>query len=334
MFSRFTVLVPLVSKEAAVVADALWKMFALLGPPRILQSDNGREFVNKVIKSFTELMGIDRKFIAPYTPRSNGVAERWVQSTKVILNKLMNGKVTHFDSFLPMVQYALNTKPNPVTKTKPYSLMFGRATNGFADYANAEWSPQAIEELVSKVDELAEIVYPTVADVVSHRRRHTVRKGNNKRVKGSVLEVGSFVFLTDPQRRSKLEARRIGPFKVTERTGRGLYKLIDSKESTLPSEYPRDQLFLYCTPNDNNKFIDREALSDITYEVEAIRDHRQGDDGTMEYLVHWAGYTDAMDSWEPEGNFEEADIIAEYWKHIQTKLGKMPQKRGRGRRPK
>ena len=45
--TKFTHLRPLKSKHAAFVAFELFKIFSTFGAPRILQSDNGKEFVNQ-----------------------------------------------------------------------------------------------------------------------------------------------------------------------------------------------------------------------------------------------------------------------------------------------
>ena len=49
--TKFVVLRPLKSKTADEVCDNIIDIFTLLGAPCILQSDNGREFVNKIIDS-------------------------------------------------------------------------------------------------------------------------------------------------------------------------------------------------------------------------------------------------------------------------------------------
>ncbi len=49
-WSKFQFAYPLINKSAVDVAVALQKyVFPILGLPSILQSDNGREFVNKII---------------------------------------------------------------------------------------------------------------------------------------------------------------------------------------------------------------------------------------------------------------------------------------------
>lgn len=54
-FSKYSWLFPMVSKEAINVAHILQSIFYQFGPPKILQSDNGREFVAKVITDLTKI---------------------------------------------------------------------------------------------------------------------------------------------------------------------------------------------------------------------------------------------------------------------------------------
>jgi hypothetical protein len=48
--TKFVFLRPLRSKTAEEVSYNLIDIFSIIGAPMILQSDNGREFVNKVIR--------------------------------------------------------------------------------------------------------------------------------------------------------------------------------------------------------------------------------------------------------------------------------------------
>ena len=51
------------------------------------------------------------------------------------------------------------------------------------------------------------------------------------------------------------------------------------------------------------------------FEVEAVLDHRDGDDGQREYLVAWVGYPDEeQDTWEPSQNLTEhaGEILTAY----------------------
>ena len=76
IMSKFVVLKPLLNKSKESIARALWETFSLFGPPKIIQSDNGLEFVNHVITALCAFLYIDKRTISAYNPRANGAAER------------------------------------------------------------------------------------------------------------------------------------------------------------------------------------------------------------------------------------------------------------------
>ena len=53
--TKFVVLRPLKSKRAAEVAYHVLDIFCLFGSPHILQSDNGREFANEIVKELVDV---------------------------------------------------------------------------------------------------------------------------------------------------------------------------------------------------------------------------------------------------------------------------------------
>jgi len=76
-FTRFSWAYPVTSKKTNIVALKLFELFTEIGPPTILQSDNGREFTSKVIKDLTKLW--DNLKIINGCPRhlqSQGLIER------------------------------------------------------------------------------------------------------------------------------------------------------------------------------------------------------------------------------------------------------------------
>ncbi|CAF3467484.1 unnamed protein product [Rotaria socialis] len=68
-FSKFSWSYPLKNKSAAEVALKLRELFFVFGPPRLLHSDNGREFVASVIHELKELFP-DMMFV-----RENGIVD-------------------------------------------------------------------------------------------------------------------------------------------------------------------------------------------------------------------------------------------------------------------
>jgi hypothetical protein len=66
------------------------------------------------------------------------------------------------------------------------------------------------------------------------------------------------------------------------------------------------------------------------YDVENILDHKKSKDGVVSYLVKWEGYGDKHNSWVKSSNFDDLDIIKEYWKSIAP--AKKPKKQRKGRK--
>jgi transposase InsO family protein len=82
VFSKYAFAIPLTSKKATGIASALGKIFSTKNAPlpRILQSDNGKEFVADVVKNVCKKCGIFQFFSYPYSPL--GFIERFNQTLK------------------------------------------------------------------------------------------------------------------------------------------------------------------------------------------------------------------------------------------------------------
>ena len=108
--TRFVFLRCFPDKSARSVAASLFSIFIDFGFPKIIQSDNGFEFVNTVVKALTSEFTIDHRLITPYHPRANGLAERFVQTACRAIKKLLEGDESNWDLHVPAVQLAINLR--------------------------------------------------------------------------------------------------------------------------------------------------------------------------------------------------------------------------------
>jgi transposase InsO family protein len=109
VLTRYVVAQPLKTKSMEEIADALYGVFTLLGPPKVIQSDNGAEFVNTLVEELMRVSKIDHRRVAPYNPRANGLAERMVQSVKQGLQKRLEGEFDKWNKVLRGVVYDINS---------------------------------------------------------------------------------------------------------------------------------------------------------------------------------------------------------------------------------
>lgn len=87
----------------------LKSMFARFGIPQFFISDNGPPYNSKVFRSFCDDWGIVHKISSPYLPRSNGLAERSIQTVKKMLNKY---KESGSDPYIALLHYRTTPKSN------------------------------------------------------------------------------------------------------------------------------------------------------------------------------------------------------------------------------
>ncbi len=72
-------------------------------PPKELLSDQGREFLNQTVTELSKICGIERKVTAPYSPRTNGLPERFNQTLIASLKTHAEHEPANWDKWLPYV---------------------------------------------------------------------------------------------------------------------------------------------------------------------------------------------------------------------------------------
>jgi IS30 family transposase len=70
--TKFVFLRALPNKTMEVIAQALFEIFGLIGFAKVVQSDNGKEFVNQVLSAMFKIARIDHRLITAYHARANG----------------------------------------------------------------------------------------------------------------------------------------------------------------------------------------------------------------------------------------------------------------------
>ncbi|CAF1021745.1 unnamed protein product [Rotaria magnacalcarata] len=127
-FSKYSWLYPFPSKEAINVAETLKSIFYQFGPPRILQSDNGREFVAKVILDLTKLWpGLLIINGRQRHPQSQGLVERGNAVVQQLLGKWLDTNVTNdWPSGLGPIMLSINTSVARTINQTPFEVVFGQ----------------------------------------------------------------------------------------------------------------------------------------------------------------------------------------------------------------
>ena len=301
--SRFVVLKPIQDKSAATTARCLFETFCLLGFPKIIQSDNGTEFVNSILKAWFDQTGVEHRLITPYHPEANGAAERHVGLSKTLLFKLINSDLSDWASFLPAVQYGLNIRISSRHKSTPFSLMFGRAANTLKSYLDVSSHPLSEEQLLQRSKLIIDSIYPSIFEMSKDYGKKSASYFNKSKKIVDSFKVGDFIMLKNINKKRKGDAIWLGPYSIAKVHDSGTYSLKDRTNSLMKTRVSQKHIKLV-----KSKLNENETQS---FEIGAILDHR-GKGSKREYFVSWKGYPESENSWIPLENFDTMDLVDAY----------------------
>ena len=314
IFTGFILLQALKDHTAETVARALWSMFCIIGFPKILQSDNGPEFTNDVLRALARITGTEHRFITPYNPRADGKVERSIGSCMSIIKKMLYGTNTHWPMFVSFAQVSFNNKISALTGSSPFALMFGRELNEVKDYSTED-APTLIslDDWKQHQEKIISLIYPAISSrIKSGKDKLLQRLDRHRRILlPNSFPEGSTVMLEDPVRQNKFEPKYVGPYTIVRRTRHGAYILKDATGDLLDRPVTADKLKLIAKIKRRKKDEDQPV-----FEVNKILNHR-GSPGNYEYLVDWTGYTEEERTWEHQSNFMDTKCIEKYWKGLQ-----------------
>ncbi len=343
VFTGFVILRACKSTDADEIARHLWDVFCIFGVPKILQSDNGPEFVNLILNTLGKIVGIDRRLITPYNPRADGKVERAIGTISNILKKCLNGAAHHWPLYLPFAMLAFNSKVAHLTGSSPFSLMLARAPNELRDYTQDPPKQFEVDFDADRplwqdfVHKVMAIIHPSIVQRAQGQKDEMVKRLNahRKALIPKPISAGTEVWLADRRLvRSKHEPNYLGPYWVVEAHRNGVYTLRDDNDRPLPTAVTRDMLKVRRVKEDSAsskeefEFVDPDQVSrsqryqQTHYEIERILAHRdttiEPEIGGFDYKVRWRGYGEEDDSWVHESGLRANTSVREYWS-TQTK---------------
>ena len=124
-FSKFPFCYPVPSTHFRTIQQRLDELFSVEGYPAEIFSDNGPPFGSEAFHTYCQQNNMTHSTLAPYNPRSNGMAEAHV---KIMKQALTRGK--QHGQTLPQILAVLRSTPISRKLPSPAEILHGRPATG------------------------------------------------------------------------------------------------------------------------------------------------------------------------------------------------------------
>jgi hypothetical protein len=219
-------------------------------------------------------------------------------------------------NLLVLVQFALNNAPRKRMKgLAPVEVFLGRKPSSAFDaifdceadrLLENPLTAQEIYNLTEKLQLSMDQMHKDVNALVSSSRENRRKSHNNKRiVKNINFEIGDYVLVAKTQKilKDKLTVRWEGPYMCVGTVDPNIYVVQHLLKKDITIECHSSRIKLYA---DRTLNITESILASVMHDsdnvavVDHIRDIRNNaTTGAPELLIHWKGYDDIHDTWEP-----------------------------------
>ena len=221
-FTRWVELTPLKNQTASTVATCIYNGWICRhGVPREIVTDKGTNFLAQIVKELAESLRIQRITTSSYHPQANGLCERRNAVIVGALKKMVQNNPAEWPSYLPSIQFAINTTLCSSTRYSPYYLVYGRAALRPIDIVlSLEETP--VSSINDHLTQLMHKIYyhERIAQEWDQQSRAEYKKYYDRKVREDHLKVGDFVWIHVPavgrdlQIGRKLRSPWDGPYQI------------------------------------------------------------------------------------------------------------------------
>ncbi|XP_077869382.1 uncharacterized protein LOC144360596 [Saccoglossus kowalevskii] len=219
--TRYPEALPIPNMEAETVADCLIEIFSRVGIPNELLSDQGTNFMSKLISDMCVKLHINKLKTSIYHPQCNGLVERFNGTLKCMLRRYTAEHPKVWDTYLPHLLFAYREVPQASTGFAPFELLYGRHVRGPLAVLKEGWTGDIPEEenlaeyvinMRDKIGEMMEVVKQNMVVAQAKQIRWYDVKARDRS-----FDIGEKVLVLLPSRSQKLQAEWQGPFQVTRK---------------------------------------------------------------------------------------------------------------------
>lgn len=220
--TRFPEAIPMRNVTAPTVVKALTKFFTTFGFPRVVQTDQGKNFMSRLFKQVMQTLSISHRVSSAYHPESQGALERFHQTLKSMLRKYCLESGKEWDEGVPLVLFAVREATQESLKFSPAELVFGHSVRGPLNILKKQMMQITTTPRSSVLDYVSKFRERLHEALSFAHKSLTVAQGSMKRRHDKTAVIRTFqsgdqVLVLLPVPGSTLSARFAGPYVVVRK---------------------------------------------------------------------------------------------------------------------
>ncbi|XP_013856237.1 uncharacterized protein LOC106512091, partial [Austrofundulus limnaeus] len=217
--TRFPEAIPLRTLKAKIIVKSLTKFFATFGLPKIIQTDQGTNFMSKIFAQVLKILKIKHQASSPYHPESQGALERFHQTLKTMLRKYCLESGKEWDEGLPLLLFAVRETVQESLGFSPADLVFGHTVRGPLRLLKEKWlseSPQVEHNVLDYVSDFKTRLHHMckLAQENLSKAQSKMKTRFDKKSVSRSFNAGDKVLVLLPLPGSSLHAQFSGPYVV------------------------------------------------------------------------------------------------------------------------
>ena len=231
-YTKWTESFPMPNMEARTVVKILVEaVITRFGVPRIIHSDQGKQFESELFSQMCRLLHIEKTRTTPYHPQSDGMVERFNKTLACMLSMYVDENQRNWDEQLPYVMMAYRSSQHETTGMTLNLLMLGRETSTPLDILYE--MPPGVKKIPSnqwvwELQEHLETAHTLVRQNTSEAMLRQ-KKYHDAKLAYEKFKKQDQVYVYFPVKKvgcsSKLTSYWRGPFEVVEKLSDVLYKV-------------------------------------------------------------------------------------------------------------
>ena len=339
MVDRLTKMVHLApchkADDASAVAWLFHKHIACLhGFPNSLITDRDPKFMSRFWQSLMDHLHMTHHASTAFHPQTDGNTERVNRVMEDMLRHYVRADQTDWDTWLPMVEFAINNSWHSSINNTPFFLNYGRHPRSPTEFVlQAAKRGREPDDHVPAVKDMIQNMHDAIAEAkrclqAAQQRQKAYADMHRRDVE---FKVGDQVLLSTKNLTlnmvgsSKMMPKYVGPFNVAKRINQVAYKLDLPPCMKIHNVFHVSLLNEYKTDGSVHPPPPPTLIGDeLEYEVESILMHRdkhpvRGYKIKREFLIKWLGYGPEHNTWEPQANVSNCpELLSEYWASVKA----------------